>query len=113
MPEQDILNRLEEDIQYAKATEYLVKQQESSLEKLLKDNLKYSQAIYADTQKIRRYLFWRTVISVVWIMVVILPIIAAAIWLPPLFKNFYQSYQELLGGGQGTLDLLSQLKQLR
>jgi len=110
---QDFLGKIEENIQYAKATEHLVKDERASLEKLLQENLKYVQAIYVDTQKIRRHMMWRSIFNIVWLILVIAPIIVAFVFLPPALKNLYGSYQELLGGTQGGLDLLNQLKQLQ
>jgi hypothetical protein len=109
----DFLGKIEEDIQYAKATEHLVKDQRESLERLLSENLKYAKAIYADTQKIRRFMFWRMIINIVWILLIIAPIIVAFIFLPPALNDLYQSYQNLLGGAQGGFDLLEQMKQLK
>lgn len=90
-----------------------VKSSEEELKDLLAENLKYNRAIYADTQKIRRYLFWQTVANVVWIVLVIAPIILAVIFLPPLLQGLLQNYQDLLGNGQGTFDLLKQLEQIK
>lgn len=110
---QDFLGKIEEDLQYAKATEHLVKDQKERLEQLLQENLKYNRAIYADTQKIRRYMFWRFIFNIIWLVLIVAPIILAFIYLPPALRGLYDSYQSLLGGAEGGLDLLNQLKQLR
>jgi len=107
--------KIEEEIQYSKATQALVKEEQSELKKLLAENLRYNKAIYADTQKIRRYMFWRMIINIVWIIIIILPIIVAIIWLPPLLGNFISQYENVVGGTGttdlgGTLDLLNKLK---
>lgn len=84
-----------------------------STQQLLEENLRYSKAIYEDTQKIRRYMFWRLVLGVVWLVVVLAPIIFALIYLPPIFGQMYDQYQELLTGGQGTFDLIKQLNTIK
>ncbi|MEK7653256.1 MAG: hypothetical protein AAB358_02150 [Patescibacteria group bacterium] len=111
--DQNFLSRIEEDINYAKATEHLVKEEKEELRKLLEENLKYNRAIYADTQKIRSFMFWRIVISIIWLVVIVAPIIAAFIWLPPLVKDLFGNYQDLFGQANGIFDFINQLKQLK
>jgi hypothetical protein len=113
MAEQDFLNKLEEDIAYSKSTQHLVKTETDSLEKLLQENLRFSQAIYADLQKVRRYLFWQKVIAAIWVILIITPIVAAFIYLPPFLGAIFQAYDELLGKSSGALDLLGQLQQIK
>ncbi len=83
------------------------------MQQLLEENLRYSKAIYEDTQKIRRYMFWRFVLGMVWLVIVLAPIIFAIIYLPPIFSELYTQYQELLTGGQGTFDLIKQLNTIK
>ncbi|MEI6288311.1 MAG: hypothetical protein WCP18_01840 [bacterium] len=109
MEEQNFINKLEENIAYGRTNEHLLK---DDLKKLLEENLKYSQAIYYDTQKVRRYMFWQFLISLFWFILIVAPIIAAAIWLPPFLKNYYQDYQSIIGKGQGSMDLINQLKKI-
>ncbi len=91
----------------------VVKTEAEDLKALLEANLKYSRAIYADVQKVRRYIFWRMVINIIWLILVLLPIIVAIIYLPPALMGLYQSYQELLNDSQGSLDLINQLNQFQ
>ena len=109
----DFLGKMGEDLQYAKANEYLVKDPKDRLEELLQENLKYSRAIYADTQKIRHYMLWRFIFNLIWLALIVAPIILAFIYLPPVLRELYDSYQNLLGGAESSFDLLNQLKQLR
>jgi len=90
-----------------------IKTESEELKSLLVENLKYSRAIYKDVQKMRRYMFWRMIINIFWIILVIAPIIIAVIYLPPALMGLYESYQELLGEGQGSLDLINQLNQFQ
>ncbi len=83
------------------------------VQRLLEENLRYNKAIYEDTQKIRRYMFWRLVLGVIWLVIVLAPIIFALIYLPPIFSQMYEQYQELLTGGQGTFDLIKQLNTIK
>ena len=85
----------------------------SRLEELLEENLRYNRMIYADSQKIKRYMLWRVVFNIIWFVIIVGPIIAAIIWLPPFFREAYDGYSELLGQTQGAGDLLNQLNGLR
>ena len=107
---QNFLDKIQEDIEYAKTTEHLVSDQRETLENLMRENLRYSRAIFEDSQKIRKYLFWQRIISIVWLVVVLAPIVLALFWLPPLLQNLFGSYSELLGGGKNALDLMGQLQ---
>ncbi len=64
------------------------KEEKSELIRLAKENLDYTKLIYEDTQKIRRFMFWRLIINIFWIILVIAPIIVSLIWLPSLLKNY-------------------------
>lgn len=84
----------------------------SNLEELLKENIKYSRAIFADTQKIRRYMMWRMIFNIIWLVLFFAPLILAMFWLPQFISNFVQQFQGLTGGSN-TVDLLQQLQQLK
>ena len=111
MTNPNFINQLDENVQYAKATGQMVKEQGADLRGLLEENIRLNQAIYIDTQKIRRAMFWRMMLSVVGLILVIAPIIIALFYLPPVLMNIYGGYQDVLGESQGTFDLLNQLKQ--
>jgi len=85
------------------------KDEKNELIRLLKENLDYSKLIYEDTQKIRRFMFWRRVMNIIWIILIVGPALVAIFWLPPLLKDLFSSYSSLLGGGQG-LDIFKELR---
>lgn len=113
MINENLSSKIEEDIQYAKAAEHLLKEQQDELRRLLEENLRYQRAVYADTQKIRRYMFWRMIINIIWVIMIIGPIILAVIYLPPALQGIFGQYQELLGTGEASGDLFNQLKMLK
>ena len=86
---------------------------QSQLEDLLKENLRYNRAIFADLQKVKRHMRWRTIFNIVWLILILAPLLLAIFWLPEIIADFLKQFQELTGDSQGTLDLLKQLKQLR
>lgn len=79
---------------------------------LLTENLKYAKAIYEDTQRIRRYMFLRMILSIIWLVLVVTPILFAIFYLPPFIEEFYRQFNDFIGEGRNGLDLLNQLKNL-
>ena len=107
--ENKIESKIEESIQYGKVAEHLIKEEQKSLEDLLKENLEYMKAVYADTQKIRRSMFWRSVISWVWIILFVAPLILSLFYLP----NILGGLTAMTGTSIGSGDLQSLLNQLK
>jgi len=52
--------------------------------------------IYADTRKTRRYIMLGKIISFIYLILIVAPLVLAAIYLPPLLKNVIEPYKELL-----------------
>lgn len=73
----------------------------SRLEELLAENLALTKEIYALTEKTRRYIYFAQVATVVKIILIVGPLIVAALFLPPYLKQIFSSYKELLGNGTG------------
>lgn len=69
---------------------------ESDLKALLEENLRVSQAIYASTEKTRKYILWGQILGVVKIIIVVVPIIWAAWYLKPYLTQALGTYQDLL-----------------
>lgn len=74
----------------------------SDLRELLEKNLKWSQIIYEQNRKINSKLFWTAVSNWIRILLIVIPLILAVIFLPPLLKKALSGYSELLGGVTGT-----------
>jgi hypothetical protein len=70
---------------------------EASLKELIEKNLKWSQIIYEQNRKLNSKLFWMAASSWVKILILIIPLIAAGIFLPPLLKGVWSQYGSLLG----------------
>lgn len=88
------------------------------IKKLLEQNLKLTEEIYAMTKKIKSYVTFQKVMSLVYILLIVVPIILGIIYLPPLLKGVFDQYKSILGvefggnpvesllkGGAGNLDL--------
>ncbi len=66
------------------------------LRELLEENLKYAKAVYWSVEKVRRHLFWQRVVSIIYIIMILAPLIIAAIYLPPFISTYLGPYMELL-----------------
>lgn len=100
----EVRGLLEENLRYTKVihefTPKDAKSVESELVKLTHDNLEYTKANYAILEKIRTWLFWQKVTFYVKVVVIYIPIVVSIIfayyYFPPLLKNAIGPYMELL-----------------
>lgn len=101
------------------ATARIIGRPDESLKKMLEEQKEILLAIYEQVRKTRRYILVGRVISFIYLIMIIAPIILAAIYLPPLLKNAIEPYKELLGTqneiqtnlNPGTMsDILKQIK---
>ncbi len=75
---------------------------EPSLKELIEKNLKWSQIIYEQNRKINNKLLWSAAANWLRLLVIVVPIILAFIFLPPLLKNVWSQYGDLLGKAPAT-----------
>lgn len=61
------------------------------LKNLLVENLADIKILKEEIVKIKSYMRWRTIISIVWIVLVILPLIAGFFFIPDILKGFSTS----------------------
>lgn len=90
------------------------------LQRLLEESIALSQKIVVQNRQIKRRLTWMAVGSFLRILVILIPLILAAIFLPPLIEPAIRQYQELIGlssslresgvNGQVMTDLLQMLR---
>jgi len=83
--------------------------QENKIIKLLEQNLEYNKAIYEISKKTKRYMLMAQIMGVIKILLIVVPIVLAIIYLPPLIKVYLQPYQELMGGSS----IIDQIKELQ
>ena len=70
---------------------------ETGINKQLREHKEILLKIYENTKKTRRYIMIGKIISIIYFLLLVAPIILAAIYLPPLMKNVIAPYQDLLG----------------
>ena|SRR3989338_6941586 len=79
---------------------------DEEIKKLLEENLKYSKEIYSMTKKIKGYITFQKVMSVIYILLIVVPLILSIIYLPPLINSVFSQYKDILGleaGGGGSI----------
>ncbi|MBI3291132.1 hypothetical protein HYZ76_02505 [Candidatus Falkowbacteria bacterium] len=102
----EIRTLLKENLRYTKslkqnsASQELKSQQE--LQKMLKENLKVSKELHAMTKKISHWVLTQRIWLVVKILIIVIPIILASIYLPPLLQQAIAPYRELLNFNTGA-----------
>ena len=71
------------------------------LKELIEKNIKWSQVIYEQNKKIKRRLTLMVVGSYLRLALILIPLILAFLFLPPLLKDVMGQYSSLLGIGSG------------
>lgn len=76
------------------------------LEELLKKNLELTEEVYKMTKKIKGHMVLQKIFSLIYLLIIVVPIILGLIYLPPLLKNMVGPYMELLNeGSAGGINL--------
>ena len=78
----------------------------NEIKNLLEKNLALTQEIYAVTKKLKNYLKWQRVGSVIYILIIVVPLILAFFYLPQMV-NF--AINAVVPGGIEQKDSLQQL----
>jgi len=97
-------NDISKDIQSLTQTEKPASP-DSQLEELLKKNLELTQEIYEMTKKIKKYINLQRIFSIIYILIIVIPIVLSIIYLPPLLKGMFSPYMELLGNEKNGVNI--------
>lgn len=63
----------------------------------MEQNLEYNKEIYRLALRTNRHITFQSVMGAVKLLLILVPIILGIIYLPPLLKNVFEQYQDLLG----------------
>jgi len=80
---------------------------DDSLHELLEKNLKWSQIIYEQNRKINSKLVWSAVASWLRLFLILIPLVLAVFYLPPLLKDLLGQYGSILGLIDPNIDMNS------
>ncbi len=90
---------------------------DEEIKKLLEKNLELTEEIYKMTKSIKSFVIHQRIFGILKLLIIIVPIVLAAIYLPPLLEGVIGQYQDLLGAenktgvkNNGIMDLLNSLK---
>lgn len=84
---------------------------EQEIKQLLEKNLELTQEIYEMTRKVSRYIAFQKVMSMIYFLLIVVPIVLSIIYLPPLLKSMFDQYSSLLGGSGLANPALEQMLQ--
>jgi hypothetical protein len=73
------------------------------LQEMVKENLAMTKEIYEMTRSIKRYINFQKIMSFVYFLLIVGPIILGLIYLPPLLGNIMGQYEQVLGAPEGSL----------
>ena len=73
---------------------------------LLEKNFKLTQEIHEMTKRINNYVTFQKIMSFFYLLIIVVPIILSAIYLPPLLKGVFGQYQDLLNPQAGAINNL-------
>jgi len=69
--------------------------EENKIIELLEKNLELAEKNLWFNERIMRWIFWQKVRSWFYLLLIIAPLIFAAVYLPPILKDFYSQYGAL------------------
>ncbi len=85
--------------------------QDDKLQTILEQNSLIQEDLAKLTKKVSHYILMSRISTIIWLILIIGPVIAGIIFLPPLLKNLVAPYQELLPSNPSTINgLLRELK---
>lgn len=73
----------------------------NDLKTLVLENIQLTRELSGSVKKIKRYMFWLQLTSWLKFLILAVPIVLAAIYLPSIISNLQKNYGQLLGGGNG------------
>lgn len=78
----------------------------NELKAMVAENLKLTKDLAHSVKKIRRYIFVAQLTGWIKFILIVVPLVLAAIYLQPLIKNAMATYNQLLGAS-GTINSLT------
>ncbi len=71
---------------------------DEEIKQLLEKNLELTGEIHKMTKTIKNYVVFQRIMSLIYLLIIVIPIIIGFIYLPPILKNLFNQYQSLMGG---------------
>ncbi|MFZ5364865.1 MAG: hypothetical protein ACOZBH_01540 [Patescibacteria group bacterium] len=84
-----------------------LKDEVAELKQLVRRNIEYTQELRMVSDKTRKYILWIQIINLFKLLIILVPLILALIYLPPLIRDFVEKYKELFGSSGFFLDMFN------
>jgi len=68
--------------------------------------------IYENTEKTRKYILMGRILSLIYILMIVVPIILAVVYLPPMLERAFKPYEELFSNSKSQ-EVMGQLEALK
>ena len=81
--------------------------QEENVKNLLEENLRLTKEIHQMSRRISRHVTFQKIMSLIYFLLIVVPLILGAIYLPTLIQSFLSPYQELLDSGKNMGNTLN------
>ena len=91
MEKEEVKNKGKNDIDFGK--------QINRIETLLQENLEMNKEMKIMIRHINTYVAWQRIFAWLKLLLILIPLVIGFIYLPPLFKDFYQQIIALISGG--------------
>lgn len=75
---------------------------DEQIKKLLEQNLAYAKEIYLMNKKIKDYILWGRIMSLVGLLLVVVPLILSVIYLPAFLDQYLGNLLPTAGGQKGA-----------
>ncbi len=85
---------------------------DEDIKNLIEKNTKLVQSVFEQNQKIKHRITMMVIGSYLRLLLIVVPIIFAVIYLPPLLRPMFEQYSALLGGMGGTNSGANQIQDI-
>jgi len=80
--------------------------EQNSLENLLQENIRLTKEIHHMSKRVNRYVTIQNILSAIYFLLIVAPLIIGAIYLPSLLGNYLNPYLELLNENKGAAETI-------
>ena len=85
-------------------------EEQITTQQMIKQNYELTRKLGKDIKKIKVYMALQTLTSILWILVIVVPIILAVIYLPPILKPYAERVMNIYQMSNQTMDYMQKLK---
>jgi hypothetical protein len=66
------------------------------IRQLIEKNLKLTEEIYEMTKKMKNFINFQKIMSIIYFLLIVVPLLLSLFYLPPILKNLFGQYQGIL-----------------